>query len=276
MPKRRDIGYSGYTPEKQRIFSGVLNAQLICVRAIYQKQGHQTPYYYFDLTAGDGYGCELFEGSPLLFLQHALYHKITARMVLFENDEKSAQLLNNRIYSRFGDKASYEVVVADHHSLINTWNRFFADADPPPYGLVYIDPSGNIPPFSILERLSELPIFHRIDFLINCPSATLKRHRRCMISPYEEKLSEALARIHKTHWLIRTPYGPHQWSFLIGTHWQAFPVWQKEGFHTTESTTGRQLLDKLSLTKEELHLKYGTAAASILEMRSKPLQLDLF
>jgi hypothetical protein len=117
------------------------------------------------------------------------------------------------------------------------------------YGLIYSDENGALPPFALLgDYARHLP---HLDILIHVAATPIKRQRLSPNHPLSERLDELMATIAKEQWIVRQPYGHHQWSFLIGTNWDAFPRFKRQGFWPVSSPEGARILRILSWTTQE-------------------------
>lgn len=249
------MGYSDYTPLKQKIFGQIVRKHLEISACIFKKNRHWiSPYYwYIDTNAGRGESPDGGDGSPLLFLREAAKFPIKVKALFIELREANCSALRSRIASEFGKFPSSRAQIqhGDHSQVLS---EHFC-GDPSQYGLLYVDPSGNMPPFDLLARFSKH--YRKMDIVINTPCATVKRVSRAFGT---EQLPDYLSKIRKDYWVIREPFGAHQWSFLIGTNWDSFPDFKHLGFHplfTEErkgfTETGWGIFKLLSFTRGELN-----------------------
>jgi three-Cys-motif partner protein len=242
---------SGSTPTKDAHFREILDVHIRCTKAILAKCEKKYPkwanpaYHYFDLNAGPGIDTASRHGSPMVFLDLIEHYQMNYRAVLFERDKKnSADLIAN-----VGEKA--EVVTGDH---IETFPSYFNKAQKNTFGLVYSDPSGNVPPFELLADWSSYPSYARTDVLIYVSSANVKRALKSPKAQLESRLDELIHLINKRFWIVREPQNKHQWTFLIGTNWIDFPAFERIGFHKTTSEKGKEIMYRLNTTNEERKL----------------------
>ena len=96
------------------------------------------------------------------------------------------------------------------------------------------------------------PAFSKLDVLVNCPSTTIKRAAGAFPHIERKNLLENLLAIEKDYWYVREPYHKMQWTFLIGTNWDQFPLFSEIGFYRATSPEGREVLAHLAYTAEEL------------------------
>jgi three-Cys-motif partner protein len=245
MKMSNPLGYSQYTSLKQQHFGQFVSLHLGLSSAVMKKNRWILPkYYYFDLNAGPGFYHGI-QGSPIVFLRQAVRHReMDFDIVLIEKCEEFYDRLQNNI--------------VPYHSLkIRTFNQDHLDVlprfcvrDGASLGLIYTDPSGETPPFSLLEEISKYR--KRIDLLIHFTGANIKRICNSPLTSCNKRLLDFLSPIEKKQWLIREPYARHQWSFLFGTNWTDFPAYEKIGFHKLNSDKGKAIFEKLNYTNEEL------------------------
>lgn len=209
----RDYRYSRHTPDKQRDFEAAIDLHLAVTSAIFRKyKGFDPkPYLYLDLFAGPGTDPTGLLGSPRQFLEAAFFAQIPYVAEFYEVNPDNAQELRESITN---DSDHATVFNADHTMVVSrhtTVNKF-------QYGAVYVDPSNAQIPFNILSHLGR--VYPRLDIIINLAFASYKRS---VEHPDYVPLDEMLPKLKKV-WKIRKPIGKHQWSILIGTNWDSYPV----------------------------------------------------
>ena len=270
MPKHRDLGYGQFTFDKAEAFQTILRMQMVIARAVIQKYSPKytpLPYLYLDLTAGPGYSepRRQIKGSPLIFLEQAsrplpvgrsedkFMPPVPFEAHFFEKDaEFAAQLEHNIVPFR----------AASHCHGLTVYHADYTDPTvgvcslwPAPqkyrYGLVYIDPSGDLPDFATLACLAEK--FPRVEILIHIAATIVKRRSQAHNIP--ERLADLIGKIPKPHWLIRKARrgDKHQWTFLMGTGIdRLFRGLKREEFHPIDSPEGQRILEQLNYTQQEL------------------------
>jgi len=223
---RDNFGYSDYTVYKQMHLQAILQTHLRVCEAVFRKNDwpHKI-YHYFDLHAGPGlyrHNGRIIKGSPMLFLDAWMAVGLNCRAVFFEIEDDRRTALQ--------------------------------DAQRPrkKFGLIYADPSGSLPPFELLARFFEGKGYSTLDVLLYCSPTNLKRQLKASTCPVQKRLGDYLELIPKRHWIVREPYGPHQWTFLIGTNWTDFPTFERLGFYRWDSARGKEIFDQLNFTREEL------------------------
>jgi hypothetical protein len=110
------------------------------------------------------------------------------------------------------------------------------------YGVIYTDVNGGNILFDELVAYSYA--FPTIDMILHLSATHRKRvHGRYGTRP---PIVDAIAPIKKRHWIVRTPAGREQWTFLIGTNWDAFPDFSRHGFVTIDNPRGRAIMQAIS------------------------------
>jgi len=255
---RDNFGYSDYTVYKQMHLQAILQTHLRVCEAVFRKNDwpHKI-YHYFDLHAGPGlyrHNGRIIKGSPMLFLDAWMAVGLNCRAVFFEieDDRRTALIKNLSVILR---RTPLNISVAFHGDHLKFLPCYFdQDAQRPrkKFGLIYADPSGSLPPFELLARFFEGKGYSTLDVLLYCSPTNLKRQLKASTCPVQKRLGDYLELIPKRHWIVREPYGPHQWTFLIGTNWTDFPTFERLGFYRWDSARGKEIFDQLNFTREEL------------------------
>ena len=236
-------GYStsGNTPTKDSHFREILKAHIRIVKAITHRYPWAHPdYHYIDLNAGPGIdsGCRV--GSPVEFIAQCDNQGCEYRAWFCENNPKTAARLSNFINSHCA------IVEGDH---LETVPLLLPRIPKNAYGLAYTDPTGKVPPFDLLAKFSRHSKL--MDILVYVSSANIKRQYFAPGCKVTKRLSEMMAPISKKFWIVRAPQDKHQWTFLIGSNWDSFPVFQSLGFHRTDGKIGREIMLRLDTTNKE-------------------------
>lgn len=240
MPVVNGVGFSDYTPEKQQIFADILTQHISICQVIYRRYEKTKRYYYYDLTAGCGKDHCYGEGSPLIFA------KIAARKELFYTAS---------FYER--EKVNFDKLKRNLDPYSDCWcfNNPYQKMNRGDFpeksslGLLYVDPSGNPPDFDFFMALSQQPEWKNIDFLFNFSATNIKR---LMGAGLMAHLKEEIQKISKTTWIIREPArGKHQWTFFLGTNYEAFKPSKRNRFHRLDSRAGQFVFNRLNYTIKE-------------------------
>lgn len=251
--KTQCIGYrtSKNTKLKQIHFKNTLLAHAKITRGIFKRNEWANPiYHFFDLNAGPGRNPENNEpGSPIIFVDVMEELGIRFDATFFEIEAKNHCALKQNINSiNIGNINKISCINEDHSTSFEKYCQFIYSKKAN-YGLIYSDQSGQCPPFDLFKNLSLNKSFKYIDFLIYVSATNIKRIRRSK----DENLTlcDMISGINKKHWIIRTPVDRHQWTFLIGTNWNAFPEFKTLGFHNIDSPVGREIIERCNLTDGE-------------------------
>ena len=241
MPKQGSAGFSDNTPMKEEHFRMILGTHMRIVKGLLGRQRWMVPFYvYGDLNAGPGdyspaYGFPLF-GSPVIALTVAKAIGLPLQAAFYEQDATTIialrrALLNSGMWAdpqrpdlffRTPEQAAL-IYEGDYHTNALTALEHFQEHHNPKsiYGLLYSDENGNCPPFALLGDYAK--VLPRLDVLIHVAATPIKRQFYSPVHPLMKRLDELMAMVPKDYWMIREPYGRHQWTFLIGTNWHSFP-----------------------------------------------------
>jgi three-Cys-motif partner protein len=250
------IGYrcSRYTAQKNEDFQYILHLHIKITRAtLYRNPWASKRYHYFDITAGPG-GGQFGLGSPLIFMGEIGLAEIPYQAVFIDQDERACERLTTAL-SPYMSQGRISVHCGNHHEILKKY-IFDGRPDNKQFGLIYDDPSGQIPSFDLLADFATC--HHRIDILVYVSSTNIKRQYHCNLCSCNLRLDEYIKRIPKRVWLIREPQGCHQWTFLIGTNWDSFPAFKNKGFYYIDSPEGQAILERANYTREELNGTNGT------------------
>jgi len=256
MDDKENFGFSDYTIYKQLHLGAILRKHLNITRAIFEK--HDWPekvYHYLDLHAGPGiyqHNGMVVRGSPIIFIETLMSVGLKCQAVFFEIcDDRRTQLVWN--LARFADVPDLSLLF--HGDYQRFLPCHFDDSQArakKKFGLVYADPAGTLPPFELLAQMFQSRSYATMDVLIYMSSTNLKRQLKYDRCPIDKRLKDYLGLIPKKYWIVREPYGPHQWTFLIGTNWDAFPEFRDLGFHRIDSPEGQEIFHRLNYTRKEL------------------------
>lgn len=253
MPIEHHMGVSVNTKTKQEHLKHIINTHIsICEHIINKNSWASRRYLWIDMNAGKGAWDprpddpqqEPINGSPLVFL-NAMMKRPTPFVAFFIDNHKANCDTLRQFTDLFGNSTS--VRNGDNkHELIEISNELRRNH----YGMVYSDENAMVP-FDTLAKFSEKPQCQRVDILVHMPATTLKRVRSAYPDRHKQLQDEILG-IKKKYWIVREPVSRHQWTFLIGTNWEAFPQFRRHGFHRLNSKDGREVFLKLNHTQQEM------------------------
>jgi len=248
MPVVNGVGYSEHTPEKIEHLQAILSMHIAITAAVRQRRRYwqQTRYHYIDATAGTGYcpdpkHCDL-KGSPLVFLD-VVDDRLPFRADFIERCAENLQTLTDHIgglphvHPHGGE---YERVVPE---LLRTVHE--------PLGLMFVDPSGELPDFHTLQLVARKRKY--LEILCYLSAANVKRVRcSTQEKQSQRQLIDHLTSIDKRYWLVREPVGKHQWTFILGSNSDLFKNYKRIGFYRADSKRGREILAHINYTRKEL------------------------
>jgi hypothetical protein len=150
------------------------------------------------------------------------------------------------------DAASFDVLEGDHAEVLLPWVRKAVPHNGGA-GLLIHDPNG-APNFDVLERLVKDTQLKRFDVAVYVQATALKRVLNLPPGSFNTAgwlpLEQALRRV-KSHWVVRTPSGSNQYALCIGTNGAIRAEWSRMRFWATDSSRGRDILEKLTFTQAE-------------------------
>jgi three-Cys-motif partner protein len=256
-PGNNGVGASSYTRYKQQHLNQILRTHLlICSKVIPKNHWAHEEYHYFDLNAGPGtysYDDEIIKGSPLVFLEEQKSINIKCHAVFFEIDDGHRTKLVRNV-ANYADKPGLTLAFHGNHEkfLPCYFPTLLQKRVKKVFGLVYSDPTGSSPPFDLVQTMLARKCFSTLDILFYFSATNYKRQLMAPACPLSNRLDEILRSINKKHWIVREPYGNHQWTFLIGTNWTDFPKFERIGFHRIDSPKGKGIFAKLNYTNLEM------------------------
>lgn len=251
MPVEDEVGYSETTPLKIEHLSRILSMHLAITQAVLNKNDyfHQR-YRYVDLTAGRGGTPDGTPGSPLVFMDVVESEKFEKpfRADLIEHNEGNLSELK-KVYQAEAQARGWQLENVRLHlgEYEEVVRDLFPSSDPYELGLVFVDPTGQVPDLETLQHISEMR--PRIDILIHVATTTIKRvyHYTDML------LSDYMAQIEKKNWLIRKPlpWDSHKWTFLLGSNTDIFKSYKTIDFLRLDSEEAQQFFPKLNLSEQQ-------------------------
>jgi three-Cys-motif partner protein len=250
MPKVDNVGYGELTPVKIEMLSKILDMHLIITQAVIARNSYfKQTYHYIDLTAGKGYSPDgKVKGSPLVLLDsvHSEKIRIPCKIDLIECEEKNYSELDSNIqkYCKQNGwdpgnihlhRGNYEAIVKDILPSINEMEL----------GLIFVDPSGNLPDFEILDYIARMR--PRMEILVYIPTTNVKRQKGKLLSEYMKDME-------KEYWLVRKPFSwdKHKWTFLLGcSHPTIFKNYKAIDFVRLDSPEAEGFFPKLNLSAKQ-------------------------
>ena len=242
MPVIDNVGYGEYTPLKMEHFSKIVSMHLRITNAVLKKNPglYRQCYRYIELTAGKGFTPNAEKGSPLVFLEQV--EKVTPDLAycadFIECKEKNIRELETTIsrekrHQHWKGTISFKLgkYQDEIYSLLTTKSK-------KELGLIFVDPSGDLPDFDVLHDISKLR--PRMEILIYIPSTNVKR-----VHQYTDKrLSDLIYEIGKKYWLIRKPIKSDQfkWTFLFGSNTDIFNDYKSINLIRLDSKLGQKIL----------------------------------
>jgi hypothetical protein len=245
MPIVDGVGYSEATKGKIRKLVKIVDMHISVTQAVINKNSqYLRTYRYVDLTSGKGSTPDGTVGSPLVFLEKAHEKGLTYRADFIEEIDKNIQELKSAISGRGFDGAGLHFHCCDYKEKVR---ELFPAVNRKQLGLVFVDPSGDLPDFETLQYIGE--VRPRMEILIYLASTNVKRQYQ-----YTNKyLEDYLGKIGKNHWLISTPSAGDQfkWIFLLGSGAPIFKDYKSIGIYRLPSDIGRELFEIVNLTEKQ-------------------------
>ncbi len=243
-------GASEITPIKQAHFRQILGIHLKIVHAIFLKRRYSLDtFFYFDINCGHGMSEDSTQkGSPLIFLEEIQrFPGMKYEAVFIDMEKRNIDLLKQRLPK---STSCVQCFCGDHAEILP---QFFSRTTTQwHYGLLYTDPDG-IFNAELIADFSRQPLYQATDILINCPAAAIKRVRKSSKCQESRTLEDRLDLIKKKSWLVRQTLrrSTWQWTFLLGTNWNAFPEFSQISMVKRSSKQGKAIFEKLNYTNGE-------------------------
>ena len=263
MSKVDNVGHGDCTEIKIAHFTKIIGMHLAITQSVLKKYPTLYPQYYryIELTAGKGISPDgKIKGSPVAFLEQAELEnfKLPYQADFIECETKNIGELEQALTHERKNQGWKGINWNFHCSKYQDEIPLLLKQKSDEFGLVFVDPSGNIPDFDTLHYIAEMR--PKMEILIYLPSTNVKR-----IFQYTGKrLTDYLDAIGKKNWLIRNSisWDQFKWTFLLGTNASIFKNYKSIEFFTLDTKRGKDILEKLNLTEKE-------------QIESKQYRLDL-
>jgi three-Cys-motif partner protein len=253
MPVENGVGYGEYTAVKIEHLSKILAMHMAITQAVIRKHAdyYEPEYRYLDLTAGKGSTPDGNIGSPIVFLEKASDSKfdIPFRADFIEREENNLAELKKAVFSHpihnTGQGNTY-FHLGEYENMVP---NLFKSKKEFELGLVYVDPSGDLPDFKTLSYVSNMR--PKMELLIYLSATNVKRQ----FQQTKKFLADFMIETNKKHWLIRKPFkgDSHQWTFLLGSNIDFFKPHKsiRNYFYVLDSPEGQEVFEKMNLNQEQ-------------------------
>lgn len=252
MPIENGVGYGEYTGVKIEHLSTILAMHMAITQAVIKKYSYYEPtYHYIDLTAGKGSTPGGNPGSPIVFLNKASDTKFhtSYRADLIEREQSNIDELQKTISAHpmsTSQQGNIYFHCGEYEQIIP---QLLIVKKEKQLGIVYVDPSGDLPDFNTLAYISSMR--PRMEILLYLSATNVKRQ----FQQTQKFLADFLSETEKQHWLIRKPFkgDKHQWTFLLGSNSDLFKPYSsiRSYFYILNSPEGQEVFEKMNLSQEQ-------------------------
>lgn len=253
MPIENGVGYGEYTGVKIEHLSKILAMHMAITQAVIKKHAsyYEPEYRYIDLTAGKGSTPDGNSGSPIIFLDKTNDAKfdIPFRADLIEREPNNIESLKKVIHSHpmgNSEQGKIHFHLGDYENIAPQLFKSKKDFE---LGLVYVDPSGDLPDFKTITHIINMR--PRMEILLYLSATNIKRQYQ----QTKKFLADFLQETSKEHWLIRKPLkgDSHQWTFLLGSNIGFFKPHKKINsyFCLLDSPEGKEIFEKMNLSQDQ-------------------------
>ena len=253
MPIKNGVGYGEYTGVKIEHLSNILAMHMAITQAVIKKHAsyYEPEYRYIDLTAGKGSTPDGSAGSPIVFLDRESDQKfdIPFRAELIEREINKIDELKKAISAHpmgVSQQGKVNFHLGNYESVALQLFKSKKDFE---LGLVYVDPSGDLPDFNTLAHITNMR--PRMEVLLYLSATNIKRQ----FQQTQKFLADFISETSKEHWLIRKPLkgDTHQWTFLLGSNIGFFKPHKKltTYFCLLDSPEGKEIFEKMNLSQDQ-------------------------
>ena len=252
MAKKDGVGYGDQTQTKIEHLTKILGMHLKVTQAVLNKHRYfQSTYRYVEVTAGKGKSPDgLILGSPLVFLALAetLGETLLYRADFIECNQCNIKELEQNIHT-YAQKNGWKIQEVYLHpgEYQQVIPKLFPCENPKEFGLVFVDPSGEMPDLETIRYIARMR--PKMEILLYTPAGNIKR-----LFPHSGVyLSDMMKEIGKTNWLIRRSRrgDKKQWTFLLGSNTDIFKDYESIGFYRLDSPEAQKFFPKLNLSKKQ-------------------------
>jgi three-Cys-motif partner protein len=251
MPIKDGVGYSRSTRIKISHLEKILGMHLCVTQNVLDKHRQfRRVYRYIDLTSGKGINPDGTRGSPLVFLEQVESGQVGLpyRADFIERNATNLADLHQTVSRQIDACGWHNGVIHYHHGDYQQLvTELLPDMDEGEFGLVYVDPSGDLPDFKALQYAATYR--PKMEILIRVASTNVKRQFQYT----HEQLSGYIGRVGKRYWLCGTPMlgDQHKWVFLLGSNTGVFKDYAGIGLYRMDSPKGKEVFLRVNLTKEQ-------------------------